>query len=338
MSENPCPLCGSDATTFLALGADLLLKTTTQTFSTYRCDRCGVVFLSPRPTEEQIRSFYPSGYWWSESARGRDMGSRLRKRLESAYRRLVLRDHVQFVMRTVRVMVPEHPADVRILDVGCSGGTFLFELARRGLTVRGLDFSEEAVRHAREIYHLDCVVGDMEHLPWKDEKFSLLTCFHVLEHIPDPRAFLKAARGVLDEKGALIIQVPNVRSWQFSCFGVRWYGLDSPRHLINYNDRALKRLLEEEGFTVRREKRFSFRDDAAAWVSSLLPALDPLARTVLRTPHNGQSALTSWIGIFQNFIYFLLCLLAVPIALVDSLSGRGATIMVEAAVQSPSRK
>jgi SAM-dependent methyltransferase len=330
MSENICPLCHSNSTTFLDPGTDRLLKTTTRKFLIYRCDRCGVVFVSPIPSEDEIRGFYPSGYWWSEPTAGQNGISFLRKKLESIYRHLVLQDHVRFVMKAIHALELQAPGKVNILDVGCSGGTFLFELAQRGMTVKGLDFSEEAVKHAREVYHLDCVVGEVEHLPWSSEKFSVVTCFHVLEHIPDPRGFLRSARGILRQGGALILQVPNVRSWQFSLFGVGWYGLDIPRHLINYSDGALVRLLEEEGFSIRRQKRFSLRDDAAAWVSSLFPSLDPLARTIRQSTRRDRSSFVPWIGIFQNFVYFLLWMIALPVALLDSLSGRGATFMVEA--------
>ncbi len=338
MTDHSCPLCGNQNTVFFSQGKDYLLKTTDQTFYLYHCAPSDILFLSPMPSEKEIPSYYPSGYWWSEKPPTRSFGTSLRKQLESIYRRWVLQGHVRFVMRSVDSMRKGGEGTIELLDVGCSGGTFLFELSRPPLSVKGIDFSAEAIQHARTVYHLDCAVGDLEHSPWKNEKFSILTCFHVLEHIPDPRSFLKSVRRALKPAGRLILQVPNTRSWQFAIFGVRWYGMDTPRHLIHYNERSLARLLEEEGFRVLRRKRFSLRDDAAAWVSSTFPGLDPLARAVRSKGIAGTSAASSLLGILQDFVYFFLWLLALPLAGLDSFSGRGATIMVEAGLGAQTKE
>lgn len=329
MSEKACPLCSTEETGFFAYSTDYLLKTTEKVFSLRECTACGIVFLAPIPSAEELRAYYPSGYWWSETSRAPGFLSNLGKRLESLYRRLVLRDHVRFVLEAARHVSEEGEA-VDVLDVGCSGGTLLHELSCRGILGRGLDFSEEAVAHAIRVYQLDCRVGDLTQAPWPGKRFSLLTCFHVLEHVPEPRAFLRAAEAALVERGRIVLQVPNIRSWQCRLFGPHWYGLDPPRHLVNFSDRALIRLLQETGFEIQREKRFSLRDDAAAWVSSAFPSLDPLARAIRKTSRKRQAGEPSALGIFKNFVYFVLLVAATPVALFDSLAGRGATLMVEA--------
>lgn len=63
----------------------------------------------------------------------------------------------------------EHPAASPVLDVGCGSGDLAIHLARAGLDVLGVDFSERAIAQAREKLHavhrdsarsLDFVVGD----------------------------------------------------------------------------------------------------------------------------------------------------------------------------------
>lgn len=332
MSEPLCPVCRSSETSFFAEASDRLLRITNETFQLRRCKRCDVIFIFSPPSPEQSRQYYPSGYWWQEPQRAQGFLKTLGKHLESLYRRVVLRDHVRFVLQAVNHARAEGQDGI-LLDVGCSGGTLLYELSRRGAAVRGLDFSEQAVAHAREVYGLDCAVGDLTQSPWPTDRFSVVTAFHVLEHIANPRVFLQAAHAALSERGRLVVQVPNLRSWQFRFFGMRWYGLDVPRHLVNFNDRALTQMLEECGFEVIRRKRFSWRDDPAAWVSSCFPGLDPLARAV-RAEHRDDSAASSALGIFENFVYFLLLFVALPMAVCDSVSGRGATVMIEARRQN----
>ncbi|MGB7620780.1 MAG: methyltransferase domain-containing protein [Terriglobia bacterium] len=329
MADIACPLCLNQGTILFAQTTDRLLETTNKTFSLRECRACSIIFLAPTPTEVELQSYYPAGYWWSEPNRTQYFFRTVGKRLESLYRKWALHGHIRFVNQAIHHVVKEGEA-VNLLDVGCSGGTFLHELARQGIAVRGLDLSQEAVAHARRVYGLNCAVGDLTHSPWRDERFSLVTSFHVLEHVPDPRSFLRAARKALTERGRLVLQVPNIRSWQFHVFGAGWYGLDPPRHLVNFSDRALVRLLLETGYEVLRQKRFSLRDDAPAWVSSLFPSLDPLSRMAKHAREGKIRIPSSALGIFQNFVYFLLVLAAIPIALCDSLWGRGATLLIEA--------
>jgi SAM-dependent methyltransferase len=95
--------------------------------------------------------------------------------------------------------------------------------------------------------------------------------FHVLEHVPDPRAYLVAARDLLAPDGRLVVQVPNAASWQFRLLGRRWSGVDVPRHLYDFRDRDVGRLLEECGMAVVRHKYFSLRDNPAGLASSVAP-------------------------------------------------------------------
>lgn len=327
MSEHVCLLCGAPAC-FFATATDRLLKTTGKAFDLYQCQSCDLLFLSPPPSPEEVEAFYPKGYWWQEPRRSPDGVNHLLKRLESYYRRLVLRDHVGFVMQTVRSMEKEG-TPVALLDVGCSGGTLLYELSRRSVPVSGLDLSPEAVAHAREVYGLDCAVGDLTASLRSERRFSLITGFHVLEHLHDPRAFLAAVASRLEPRGHIILQVPNVRSLQFKIFGARWYALDPPRHLINFSDRALVSLLQSSGYEVLRTKRFSWRDDATSWASSLIPRLDPLRRTVVSLSAEERQR-QGWAEALSSLLYFALVLAALPLAGLDSLAGRGATVMVEA--------
>ena len=110
--------------------------------------------------------------------------------------------------------------------------------------------------------------------------------FHVLEHLPDPRAYLAAARTLLAPEGRLIVQVPNAACWQFRLLRGAWTGVDVPRHLFDFRARDLEKLLASCGFQVLRRKYFSLRDNPAGLASSLAPRLDPMARRLRRVPES----------------------------------------------------
>jgi hypothetical protein len=146
--------------------------------------------------------------------------------------------------------------------------------------------------------------------------------FHVLEHLADPRAGLSYAAGLLKPEGGLLIQVPNIASVQARIFGRRWYGLDVPRHVINFSPQALKLLLEEAGFRIQDTARFSLRDNPASIASSLLPWLDPIGRHGRR---RNRGALVE--GALEA-VYFGAVLMALVPALAESALGRGGTFWV----------
>ena len=119
------------------------------------------------------------------------------------------------------------------------------------------------------------VCGDLAQAPFPQGSCGVLTMFHVVEHLPDPVSYLKSARELLAPDGRLIIQVPNASCWQFMLFGSHWNGVDVPRHLMDYRERDLERLLDQCGFDIVRRKHFSLRDNPAGLASSLAPGLVP---------------------------------------------------------------
>jgi hypothetical protein len=151
--------------------------------------------------------------------------------------------------------------------------------------------------------------------------------FHVMEHLYDPRAYLAAARELLAPEGRLILQVPNAASWQCKLLGSAWNGMDVPRHLFDFRDSDLEKLLAGSGFEIVRRKYFSLRDNPAGLASSLAPSLDPMARRVRGEAESGGARL------IKDLVYLALTLAAVPFAAIEAACGAGSTVMVEARVR-----
>ena len=315
-----CPVCLSLVSRPALTGSDLLFESTQKTFTLNSCASCHCLFLNPMPEEKEIAGFYPTQYWWNSSKA--QSGSSLTK-LESAYRRLALRDHISFIVRAAG-----NRSGVDLLDVGCGSGTLLGLLKRRGFRPVGVDFSPEAARVAATENGVRVIVGSLEQAGFPDESFDLVTLFHVMEHVTNPRAVLAEVARILRPNGAVILQVPNIDSWQFKAFGARWYGLDIPRHVIDYSKDAMLRLLGDSGFSPRRVRDFNLRDNAPAFVSSLFPSLDPVSRAVRHRKHGVQeSAPATWL---RHIAYLSCVVCAYPFAMLESAFGRGATVMIEA--------
>jgi len=308
-----CLICGSTRFATLFTASDRLYHTTTQPFAVVQCSECGLMRLEPPPAPEELSRYYPDSYWFAPDASAAS-------RLEEAYRRLVLRDHVQFAAEALGHSRAPGP----LLDAGCGGGLFLGMMRERGARVLGLDYSHEAAAMAWRRQQAPAVCATLDGAPFRAGSMGALTMFHVLEHLYDPRAYLTAARHLLQPDGRLIVQVPNAACWQFHLLGRCWNGVDVPRHIFDFRGVDLEKLLHGCGFEVLRRKYFSLRDNPAGLASSLAPWLDPMARRVRRLRESGAARLA------KDLAYLALVVAALPFTVLEAAFRAGSTVMIEA--------
>jgi len=244
METASCILCGGSETRLAYTGKDRL-EVTSEPFSIVRCQRCGLLFLNPRPTKEEIGHYYPYSEYKDEFAPAIGNELSLLCRLNRLY-------HIEKVCRSVEWVKGEG----RLLDVGCATGNFLDRMRKRGnWQVWGVEINEEAARYAQERFGLAIFIGELWEASYPASWFDVVTLWDVLEHLHDPLDTLKEIGRVLKDDGVLILSVPNSDSFDARLFGDCWIGLDPPRHLYTFSTKTLKRLLTEAGFGAT-ETRF----------------------------------------------------------------------------------
>ncbi len=107
---------------------------------------------------------------------------------------------------------------LNVLDVGCGGGYTCEFLAQRGAIVTGIDPSaaciEVAKRHAAAMgLAIDYHVGVGESLPFQCDRFDIVICVDVLEHVHSPAATVTEISRVLQPGGVFCFDTIN-RTWQ----------------------------------------------------------------------------------------------------------------------------
>lgn len=204
----PCDLCGSDSYRVRYYKPDTWLRSTLYQFPVVECDRCGLVYVNPRPTAAGMASFYPAGYHDGRDADG----------FTARYRRQA-------------ALLPRL-AGKKVLDVGCARGDFLsFLLERESFEAHGVDAYSGGVSDPR-IHFVD---AQLTQAGYPDGMFDLVMAWAVFEHLHHPSAYFEESARVLVPGGRLMILVTNANS----LYGSKAFMEDVPRHTYHYTEETL---------------------------------------------------------------------------------------------------
>ena len=131
----------------------------------------------------------------------------------------------------------------KILDVGCGGGILSEALSDAGAIVTGIDAAgpgiEIAKLHAQDnnksINYMESTAEDL--LNSSEEKFDIVTCLEVLEHVPDPELLVRTCINLLKSEGDLFLSTinKNPRSWITAIVGAEYIFNILPKGTHEFN-------------------------------------------------------------------------------------------------------
>jgi len=235
-----CDLCGSGNSSFLLQGRDRLYGCE-GVFSYVKCRNCGLVYMNPRISRDDIMQFYPDNYAPHNSKVGplHEQRSSLIARLKNAPPLKTFRNAGKQFLNNVKIISSVRrklKEQSKLLDVGCGNGEFLNKIRNdTGCQVYGVDISETAVKAARDSYAINVFNEPIMKAPFSDNSFDVVTAWWYPEHVPNPSEVLVKMHSLLKDDGCCIIGVPNIDSFNARIFKDKWYHLDCPRHCHIYS-------------------------------------------------------------------------------------------------------
>ena len=120
---------------------------------------------------------------------------------------------------------------IKVLDVGCGGGILAEALSKLGAQVTGIDASEQTIGVAQN--HSNVVGSDVSYYQTTieefiankpEEKFDVITCLEMLEHVPSPGEIIKTCSTILKDDGDIFFSTinRNPRSYLFAIVGAEY--------------------------------------------------------------------------------------------------------------------
>ena len=237
----PCPLCGNKASAlFTATDENHRVSKTPYTY--LKCTACCSIFLDQPPTD--LGRYYQRDYYAIPPLEQlQKVANKDRNKIDTVLRFAV---------------------GGRLLEVGPAFGVFAWQAKQVGFVVDVIEMDSRCCEYLQGTLDLNVRQSDNPSVVMKTlPQHEVIAIWHVLEHLQEPLAFLRAAAVNLKPGGVLVIAMPNPDSWQFKVMRRRWPHLDAPRHLTLISKAWMTRQAAE--FGLETVYLTSDDSDARSW-------------------------------------------------------------------------
>src|SRR5690606_18132043 len=166
-----------------------------------------MLITTPQPKTENLFKYYESEDYISHTDSKRSL-------FEKVYH--IIKQYS--LNKKVKILNKFSGSKGSLLDVGAGTGDFLLCSKKSGWFIQGIEPNLKARKLASK-KGVDLLENIKE---ISNEKFDVITLWHVLEHIPDLENFILKLKAMLKDKGIIIIAVPNYKSYDAQYYKEFW--------------------------------------------------------------------------------------------------------------------
>lgn len=223
----PCALCGNDTNFSVVFRPFLISK-----LRVVRCDVCGLRFQRPMPTERFFEWMYGNRYLKRVSRTEVEDADAHTRASYDVYRR-----HADEILQFMMPHLPSHAAPT-VLEIGSAHGCNLE--AFRKVNRQAVLYEDEIDRRWETRYQ------EQRILNWNQRpdgtKADIIILSAVLEHFRNPVSELRRLRDLLNDQGAVYVEVPNVPE------DLEYFAGFKLGHTFYFSEQSLRKTLEHAGF------------------------------------------------------------------------------------------
>jgi 2-polyprenyl-3-methyl-5-hydroxy-6-metoxy-1,4-benzoquinol methylase len=197
-----------------------------------RCLECGFIYQNPRPSEEERLKSYQ--HYLPQATAEIEAWGRM----------------MEPVFRKAADLIEHYIPQGRLLDVGTGYGFFPALMRARGWEVMGLEASSSGARYGKKRWGLQILPQPWEKASFPEKEFDVVTAFYVIEHLPDPLAFLREVHRILRPGGMIVLRYPHTTPIKdiLSIMRIKNRLYHLPFHLSDFSPTSMRRALAEAGF------------------------------------------------------------------------------------------
>lgn len=218
-AQAPCPISGQHAAIVLCnrdrYGYPL---------RTVISQATGLVYADPRADNDTIDDFYRSTYRRFYKSASKPKWKHTARNAYIAGQRVEM----------IKSLVAKRAA---VLDIGTGSGELLYVGRKNGFDMQGIEVDQAYAQFGRKSYGAKIINESLRSAILPEQHFDMVTIFHVLEHLPDPKQALTKITATLKPGGYVLIEVPNIESLD-TRFRQKWH----PGHLFHFNCATLPAL------------------------------------------------------------------------------------------------
>lgn len=247
--NNKCILCDSDLNLLLNNVKDYEYKTE-GIFNFSLCKKCALLKISPFLTVEQLKKCYPDDYHGFHTTQKSLIG------------------FLYKIIYGIRFRVYSSLMKNKgiALDVGCADGAYFtqFERKYKDCKIEGVEFIDKIAQQGRSAGRV-IYTGTIFDLKFK-QKYDLIILNNLIEHVLQPVEVMNKVKELLKPDGKIILETPNIDSWDFMMSKKYWGGLHTPRHIYIFSTKAITKLMKLTGFKI---KKISYPLNTDHWALSV---------------------------------------------------------------------
>ena len=242
---NTCPLCGGQQLEFALTCTDHYASG--EQFEVIRCVHCGFLMTQGVPVEAEIGKYYETPDYISHS----DTQKGVMNRVYHWVRKYMLSRKAALVERVSGL------SEGCLLDYGTGTGYFANAMVHKGWKVKAIEKSPQARAFAQRQFGLEV---EPEHVlkDYQSDSLDVVTLWHVMEHLEHLNEMWETLHRILNEKGVLIVAVPNPESYDARKYKEWWAAYDVPRHLWHFSPSVMRQWGENYGFVCEQEYPMPF--------------------------------------------------------------------------------
>jgi|TARA_B110001452_G_scaffold244578_1_gene228677 2-polyprenyl-3-methyl-5-hydroxy-6-metoxy-1,4-benzoquinol methylase len=283
-----CPVCKGKEHKKHIEGKDH--NVTGETFTITECKGCEFRFTNPRPKEKYIYKYYQSKSYISHSSTKKGL-------INKTYH--LVRSY-QFYKKKKAIQKKNNVEKGKILDIGCGTGDFLKYMDSSGWEIDGVETDKGARIIAEK--KLNKKIKEKLNLFNEENKYDVITMWHVLEHVYNVEGYLKKINKLLKKGGFVVIGIPNCNSYDAKKYKENWVAYDLPIHLSHFRKKDIKKLAKKNKFELKDIKPLFFD----AYYIGMLSSNKSGSTSVLGFLHGLFSNLKAKsTGEYSSLMYFL---------------------------------